>query len=108
MTTQTATFTAESVLSAKSFLSQVVRQTKPMDIAPQASAKMPRPGCIRRTFIDALLQGATADELEALIPETNKATVRTYCKYIASLGFGVKQDGNTFWLVLPKKLEQSA
>jgi hypothetical protein len=81
------------------------KEVKQIDIKPGTYAKMPRPGCVRRRFIDALAKGSTAAELKALIPPTNKATVNVYCQYIGSLGFGVKQEGDTYRLVMPKTVD---
>jgi hypothetical protein len=99
------TVNVAAALSVKSELAALPVKDLSLNIPAQAYAKMPRKGSVRRRFVDALVKGATAQKLTNLIPETNKAGYREFLRYVASFGFGVKQEGNKFFLVMPAELD---
>ena len=84
------------------------RATKLISITPKAVAKEPKAGTKQAVFFEGLRKGSTEAELEALIPAGNKATVRTFIRYIAgATGFGVVEADGKFTLVTRKALAKA-
>lgn len=99
------TVKAAAVKSLQQELAALPQKDLSLSIPAQAYAKMPRKGTVRRRFVDALIKGATAEKLTGLIPSTNKAGFREFLRYVASFGFGVKQEGRKYFLVMPNELD---
>lgn len=72
-----------------------------VNIEPKAEAVLSKPGTFRRQLVELFEAGCTLEEIAAIIPATNKAKPRAFITYVASFGFGIKQDGAKFFLVKP-------
>lgn len=78
------------------------RKASPVNMAAKGWVKVPRQGTVRARFVEALRSGATRAELEAIIPPTNRNTLRTCLDALNRYtGYGVQEQGGCFTLIEP-------